>query len=129
MRQDIVDVHKTSHIDLIRALIGQPPFALHCWRMAHLKLKAVFLFRYIYVCTHWSIQVCTRSVYHGGLVFSSLSCSLPPAPSPNYYGDVLLCLFVCLPVCLHTESSHSIKLNDVLVHQINSWRLLHGHVR
>ena len=49
MRQDIVDVLKTSHMDLVRALIGQPPFA--CWRMAHLKLKAVFLFRYIYVCT------------------------------------------------------------------------------
>lgn len=46
MRQDIVDVLKTSRMDLVRALIGQPPFAVHCWHMAQLKLRAVAAFRY-----------------------------------------------------------------------------------
>lgn len=45
MRQDIVDVLKTSHMDLVRALIGQPPYAVHCWRMAYIKLMAAFAFR------------------------------------------------------------------------------------
>ena len=49
MRQDIVDVLKTSRMDLVRALIGQPPFAVRCWYMAHLKLGAVAAFRYTYV--------------------------------------------------------------------------------
>ena len=45
MRRDIVDVLKTSRMDLVRALIGQPPFAVRCWRMAHIKLKAAAAFR------------------------------------------------------------------------------------
>lgn len=45
MRQDIVDVLKTSRMDLVRALIGQPSYAVQCWHMAHLKLMAAFAFR------------------------------------------------------------------------------------
>lgn len=45
MRQDIVDVLKTSKMDLVRALIGLPPYAIHRWQMAHLKFMAVFAFR------------------------------------------------------------------------------------
>ncbi len=49
MRQDIVDVLKTSHMDLVRALIGQPPYAVRCWRMAHLKIMALFAFRLVII--------------------------------------------------------------------------------
>ena len=45
MRHDIVDVLKTSRMDLVRALIGQPSYAVHCWHMARLKLMAAFAFR------------------------------------------------------------------------------------
>ena len=45
MRQDIVDVLKTSRMDLVRALIGQLPYAVRCWRIARLKLMAAFAFR------------------------------------------------------------------------------------
>ncbi len=45
MRQDIVNVLKTSRMDLVRALIGQLPYAVRCWRMARLKLTAAFAFR------------------------------------------------------------------------------------
>ena len=46
MRQDIIDVLKTSRMDLVRALIGQPPYARYCWRMAYVKMMATFAFRY-----------------------------------------------------------------------------------
>jgi len=60
MRQDIVDVLKTSHMDLVRALIGQPPYAVYCWRMACVKLKAIFAFRFgeSLVCQRVSVCVC-----------------------------------------------------------------------
>lgn len=47
MRQDIIDVLKTSHMDLVRALIGQLTYAVRCWRMAHLKIMAAFAFRLV----------------------------------------------------------------------------------
>jgi len=53
MRQDIVDVLKTSHMDLVRALIGQPPFALHCWKKAHMMLRAVAAFRLADFSPYW----------------------------------------------------------------------------
>ena len=45
MRQDIIDVLRTSHMDLVRALIGLPPYAVHRWHMAYLKIIATFAFR------------------------------------------------------------------------------------
>lgn len=49
MRQDIIDVLKTSRMHLVRALIGQPPYAVRCWRIAYLKMMAVFAFRCVSV--------------------------------------------------------------------------------
>ncbi len=54
MRQDIVDVLKTSHMDLVRALIGLPPYAVHRWHSAYLKIVAGLAFRYM--------------VYHGNML-------------------------------------------------------------
>ncbi len=54
MRQDIVDVLKTSHMDLVRALIGLPPYAIHRWHSAYLKVVAGLAFRYM--------------VYHGNVL-------------------------------------------------------------
>ena len=45
MRQDIVQVLRSSHMDLVRALIGLPTYAVHRWHMAFLKLSASFAFR------------------------------------------------------------------------------------
>lgn len=50
MRQDIVDVLKTSHLDLVRALIGLPPYAVHLWHSAYIKIMAGFAFRCVHVC-------------------------------------------------------------------------------
>ena len=41
MRQDIIDVLTTSKADLVRAMIGLPSYAIHRWRTAHLKCRAV----------------------------------------------------------------------------------------
>ncbi len=45
MRQDIVDVLKTSRMDLVRDLIGLPPYAVHRWHMAYLKILAGIAFQ------------------------------------------------------------------------------------
>ena len=45
MRQDIIDVLRTSHMDLVRALIGLPPYAVHRWHMAFLKVTTTFAFK------------------------------------------------------------------------------------
>ena len=45
LRQDVVDVLKTSKMDLVRALIGLPPYAAHRWHMAYLKVRSAFAFR------------------------------------------------------------------------------------
>lgn len=45
MRHDIVDVLKTSKMDLVRALIGLPPYAVHRWHSAYLKVMAGFAFK------------------------------------------------------------------------------------
>jgi hypothetical protein len=45
MRQDIIDVLRTSHMDLVRALIGLPPYAVHRWHMAYHKVVSTFAFK------------------------------------------------------------------------------------
>ena len=47
MRQDIVDVLKTSRMDLVRAMIGLSPYAVHRWHTAYLKVVAGIAFRYV----------------------------------------------------------------------------------
>ena len=97
MRQDIVDVLKTSHMDLARALICQPPFALHCWRMAHLELKAVFLFRYICMCVHTGRFRCALEVFIMVAWYSRVYLVVfPQPPPPTIMGCtvVFVCLFV-----------------------------------
>ena len=51
MRSDIVNVLQASHMDLVRALIGLPPYTVYRWQMAYLKVMAVFAFRYVYCCS------------------------------------------------------------------------------
>lgn len=45
MRQDVVDVLATSRMDLVRALIGLPPFAVHRWRIATKAVLAMIFFK------------------------------------------------------------------------------------
>ena len=45
MRSDIVNVLQASRMDLVRALIGLPPYTVYRWQMAYLKVIAVFAFR------------------------------------------------------------------------------------
>ena len=45
MRQDIIDVLRTSHMDMVRALIGLPPYAVHRWHMAYHKVVSTFAFK------------------------------------------------------------------------------------
>ena len=47
MRQDIIDVLRTSHMDLVRALIGLPPYAVHRWHMAYHKVVSTFAFKLV----------------------------------------------------------------------------------
>ena len=94
MRQDIVDILKTSHMDLIRALIGQPPFALHCWCVVHLKLKAVFLFRYICMCVHTGRFRCALEVFIMVAWYSRVYLVVFPLPSPPTIMGMYCC--VCL---------------------------------
>ena len=47
MRQDIIDVLRTSHMDLVRALIGLPPYAVHRWHMAYRKVVSTFAFKLV----------------------------------------------------------------------------------
>ena len=54
------------HMDLVKALIGQPPFALYCWRMAHLTLK-----------------------------FHDLHPFLIYTPSPSVYAHIILTVWWC----------------------------------
>ena len=63
MRQDIVNVLKTSHMDLVRALIGLPPYAVHRWHMGYLKMLAMFAFRY-------NLTITILSCYYGNHVSS-----------------------------------------------------------
>lgn len=45
MRQDVIDVLATSKMDLVRALIGLPPYAVHRWHTAILSVMAAIWFR------------------------------------------------------------------------------------
>lgn len=45
LRSDIVNVLQASRMDLVRALIGLPPYTVYRWHMAYLKVMAVFAFR------------------------------------------------------------------------------------
>ena len=45
MRQDIVDLLKTSKMDLVRALIGLPSLACSKWRRLKLMVVAVHAFQ------------------------------------------------------------------------------------
>ena len=47
MRQDIIDVLRTSRMDLVRALIGLPPYAVHRWHMAYRKVVSTFAFKLV----------------------------------------------------------------------------------
>ena len=96
MRQYIVDVLKTSHMDLARSLIGQPLFALHCWCMAHLKLKAVFLFRYICMCVHTGRFKCALDVFIMVALLYLVVFPLPPPPTIMGCTVVFVCLFTSL---------------------------------
>ena len=48
MRQDIIDVLRTSHSDLVRALIGLPPLAVHRWHLAFRTIIASSTFKLVY---------------------------------------------------------------------------------
>ncbi len=64
MRQDIVDVLKTSHMDLVRALIGLPPYAIHRWHSAYLKVVAGLAFRYMYtMVTYYYYCACVALIF------------------------------------------------------------------
>lgn len=45
MRQDIVELLKTSKMDLVRALIGLPSLAISKWRCLKLMVLAVHAFQ------------------------------------------------------------------------------------
>ena len=45
LRSDIVNVLQASRMDLVRALIGLPPYTVYRWHMAYLKVMAAFAFR------------------------------------------------------------------------------------
>ena len=45
MRQDVVDVLKTSRMDLVRSLIGLSPYAIHRWRIAIQQILAILAFK------------------------------------------------------------------------------------
>ena len=45
MRQDVVDVLKTSRMDLVRSLIGLLPYAVHRWRIAIQQILAIIAFK------------------------------------------------------------------------------------
>ena len=91
MRQDIVDVLKTSHMDLVKA----------CWRMAHLKLKAVFLFRYICMCVHTGRCRCALEVFIMVAWYSLVYLVVFPLPPPLTI-MVMYVVFVCLFTSLFT---------------------------
>ena len=55
MRQDIIDVLRTSHMDLVRALIGLPPYAVHRWHMAYHKVVSTFAFKLVLICNVCSV--------------------------------------------------------------------------
>ena len=44
MRQDVVDVLKTSRMNLVRALIGVSSYAVHRWHVAVGVVQAAILF-------------------------------------------------------------------------------------
>ena len=44
MRQDVLDVLATSRMDLVRALIGLPPYAVKRWHLAINTVLAVTYF-------------------------------------------------------------------------------------
>ena len=58
MRQDIIDVLRTSRMDLVRALIGLPPYAVQRWHMAYHKVVSTFAFKLvlIYMSRYWILS-------------------------------------------------------------------------
>ena len=73
MRQDIIDVLRTSHMDLVRALIGLPPYAVHRWHMAFLKVTTTFAFKSVTQYHHLLIIffTCTKNLFK--FVFKSVT--------------------------------------------------------
>ena len=121
MRQDIVNVLKTSHMDLVRALIGLPPYAVHRWHMAYLKMLAMFAFRYVGCTQPYTVPSCyygnhvaphdlpltltiTSSPSHSSFSFHSsshsLTCPLSPLKSSSSFS---LIFFSILHFILHVS--------------------------
>jgi myosin-9 len=73
MRQDIIDVLRTSHSDLVRALIGLPPLAVHRWHLAFRTIVASFTFKKAGV-VH-KMKMMTPSFQH-----RLLRAATPPVP-------------------------------------------------
>ena len=49
-------------MDLVRALIGLPPYAVHLWHSAYIKIMAGFAFRCVHVCMFILYLIFVRGV-------------------------------------------------------------------
>ena len=88
MRQDIIDVLRTSRMDLVRALIGLPPYAVHRWHMAYRKVVSTFAFKLV-------INTCTC------VAFTWKRCvqRANPANGVQLFQAGWLSSALCMPSC------------------------------
>ena len=81
------------------------------------------------MCVYTGRFRCALEVFIMVAWYSLVYLVVFPLPPPPTIMGVHCCVCLFVYQFVYVLTSHSIKLNDVLVHQINSWRLLHGHVR